>query len=83
MAASRGSKRVEGLSKKENGLTDMDNSVVIAGGEGGITGLNVNGKNTVKIKFLKIWEGYLWSEESLPHSRPPSQGFQCHEEESQ
>ena len=26
-----GGKRVEGLSKKEKGLTDMDNSVVIAG----------------------------------------------------
>ena len=39
---------MEGLSKKEKGLMDVDNSVVIAGGEGGIRGLNVNGKNTIK-----------------------------------
>ena len=31
---------------------DMDNSVVIAGGEKGIKGLNGNGKkNTIKIKI--------------------------------
>ena len=29
---------MEGLSKKEKGLMDMDNSVVIAGGSGGIRG---------------------------------------------
>ena len=39
---------MEGLSKNEKGLMDMDNSVVIAGG--GIRGLNGNGKNTIKIK---------------------------------
>ena len=39
---------MEGLSKKEKGLMDVDNSVVIAGGEGGIRGLNGNGKNTIK-----------------------------------
>ena len=41
----------EGLSKKEKGLMDMDNSVVtVAGGvKGSIGELNGNGKNTVKI----------------------------------
>ena len=34
MTASRVSEGVEGLSKKEKGLMDMDNSVVIAGGRG-------------------------------------------------
>ena len=43
---------MEGLSKKEKGLMDMDNSVVIAGREVGIRGLNGNGKNTIKIKFF-------------------------------
>ena len=38
-----------GLSKKEKGLMDMDNSVVIAGAD--IRGLNGNGKkNTIKKK---------------------------------
>ena len=32
-AKGRGSEGVEGLSKKEKGLSDMDNSVVIAGVE--------------------------------------------------
>ena len=36
---------VEGLSKEEKGLTDMDNSVVTAG-EGVLNG---NGENTTKI----------------------------------
>ena len=40
---------MEGLSKKEEGLMDMDNSVVIARA-GAIRGLNVNGKNKIKIK---------------------------------
>ena len=36
---------MEGLSKKEKGLVGMDDSVVMAGGgEGGIRGLNGNGK---------------------------------------
>ena len=35
---------MEGLGKKEKGLMDMDNSVVIAGREGSIRGLNSNGK---------------------------------------
>ena len=39
-----------GIKQKEKGLMDMDNSVVIAGGED-IRGLNGNGKNTIKIKF--------------------------------
>ena len=37
----------EGLSKKEKGLMDMDNSVVIGGGH---RGLNGNEKNTIKKK---------------------------------
>ena len=40
---------MEGLSKKEKGLTDMDNNMVIAGG-GGIRELNGNGKNIINIK---------------------------------
>ena len=43
---------VEGSSKKGKGLMDMDNSVVIVGGEG-IRGLHSNGKNTVKINLKK------------------------------
>ena len=35
---------MEGWSKKEKGLMDMDNSVVIAGGRRSIMGLNGNGK---------------------------------------
>ena len=45
-----GGEGVEGLSKKQKGLMDMDNSVVIAGG-GGIRGLKGNRKNTIKIKL--------------------------------
>ena len=37
---------MEGSSKKEKGLMDMDNSVVIAEGKG-IKGLNGNEKNTI------------------------------------
>ena len=44
--------KVEGLSKKEKVLMDLDNSVVIVG-EGGIRGQNDNGKNTIKIKSNK------------------------------
>ena len=44
-----GGKGVEGLNKKEKGLMDMDNRVVIAGGET-TRGLNGNGKNIIKIK---------------------------------
>ena len=46
-AIGRGGKRVEGLSKKEKGLMDMDNSVVVAGG-GGIRELNGDGKKYYK-----------------------------------
>ena len=46
---------MKGLIKKEKGLMDMDNSVVIAG-EGGIVALNGNVKHT--IKKLKIKEYY-------------------------
>ena len=38
---------MEGWSKKEKELMDMDNSVVIVG-EGGTRGLHGNGKNTIK-----------------------------------
>ena len=38
---------MEGLSKKEKGLMDRDNSGVLAGGKG-LRGLNCNGKNTMK-----------------------------------
>ena len=44
------------LAKKEKGLMDMDNSVVIVGGvevEEGITGINDNGKKQYK-SILKI-----------------------------
>ena len=41
----------EGLSKKENGLMDMDNSVVIVGWGGCIKGLNINKRNTMKIQY--------------------------------
>ena len=40
---------MEVLSKKEKGLMDMDNSIVIAGDGGSIRRLNGNGKNTIKI----------------------------------
>ena len=40
-----------GLSKKEKGLMDMDNSVVIAGRRG-VRGLNGNGKNINKNKSI-------------------------------
>ena len=43
---------VEGLSKKEKGPMDMDNSVVAAGG-GGYRRLNGNGKNIIMIKLEK------------------------------
>ena len=43
---------MEGLNKKE-GLMDMDNSVVNATGRGGITELNGNGNNTIKINYIK------------------------------
>ena len=39
----RADSKSEGLSKKEKGLVDMDNSVVISGGES-IRGPNGNGK---------------------------------------
>ena len=39
------------MSKKEEGLTGIVNSVVIAKGDGGIKGLNDNGKNMIKIKL--------------------------------
>ena len=46
----RGRLGVGGLSEKGKALMDMDNSVVIAGGQGGhnISRLHDNGNNTVK-----------------------------------
>ena len=44
---------MEGLSKKEKGLMDMDNSVVTVGG-GGIRGLNGNGKKYKMIMALNL-----------------------------
>ena len=41
---------MEGLSKKEKGLMDMDNSVVVVRGRG----YRVMEKNTIKIKVQKI-----------------------------
>ena len=45
----RAGQGVEGLSKKEKGLVDMDKSMVTVGGMG-IRELNGNGKNTIKTK---------------------------------
>ena len=45
---------MEGSSKKEKGLMDMDNSVVIVGRRGGIRQLNGNVKNTIKGASLLI-----------------------------
>ena len=48
---------MEGSSKKEKGLTGLDNSVVTVGSrvwvevEESIRGINGNGKNTIKINF--------------------------------
>ena len=39
---------MEGLSKKEKGVMDMDNSVVIMGWGRSIRELNDNGKNIIK-----------------------------------
>ena len=44
---------MEGLSEKEKGLMDVDNSVVIAGAGGGFKVLNGNGKNIIKILCFK------------------------------
>ena len=32
--------------------------------------------------WIKIWEGYLRSEESQPHTKPPNPGFQSQEDKS-
>ena len=45
---------MEGLSKKEKRLMDMDNSVMIAGAWGGIRGLNGSGTNIIKIMYFLI-----------------------------
>ena len=56
---------VERLSKKEKGLLDMDNSLVIARGEGGIRGLKGNVKKySKKLKkknnYHMIQEFHSW-----------------------
>ena len=43
---------MEGLGKKEKGLRDMGNSVVIVGG-GHLRRLHGNGKNVIKLNFKK------------------------------
>ena len=43
---------MEGLSKKEKGLIDMDKCVVMLGG-GGYRRLNGNGKNVIFLKNFK------------------------------
>ena len=48
----RGGEEVEGLGKKEKGLRDMGNSVVIVGG-GHLRRLHGNGKNVIKLNFKK------------------------------
>ena len=45
---------MEGLSNKEKRHMDMDNSVVMARGEG-IRGVNGNGKKTIKSKYIYIY----------------------------
>ena len=55
---------MEELSKKNKELMDMDNSVVIAGGEGDIRGLNGNEKNTIKIKLKKTKVRYSFDSSS-------------------
>ena len=41
---------MEGLSKSEKRLMDVDNSLVIAVGKKGVRGLNSSAKDTIKIK---------------------------------
>ena len=53
---------MKGLGKKEKGLMDMDECGDCCGG-GSIRGLNGNGKNTIKIQFLK--SGTATLEDSL------------------
>ena len=62
---------VDGLIKKEKGLMDLDNSVVIVGwGAGGIRILNGNGKNTITF-FFKVREiiylGIIWKFQKCLH----------------
>ena len=64
IATGIGGEGVEGLSKKEKRLMDMDNSVRILGKRGSIKLLNGNGKNTIKmipkninvIMFIKYYK---------------------------
>ena len=45
---------MEGLRKKEKALMDMDNSMAIAGGKGGVSRVNGNGKIQQRLNFFKI-----------------------------
>ena len=45
-ATGRGGQGVKELSKKEKGLMNMDNNVLITG-RSGVQGINCNGKNTI------------------------------------
>ena len=57
-ASWRGGYGVEGLSKREKGLMDVVNCVVIAGMRG-YKGLNGNAKNTIKIEISRSSEDIL------------------------
>ena len=54
IATGIGGEGVEGLSKKEKRLMDMDNSVRILGKRRSIKLLNGNGEITIKIYLIKI-----------------------------
>ena len=61
----------EGLSKKERGLMDIDNSFIIAGGN--VRMINGNGKNTMKNCKKKIKKHLL-----LPKSKLKKHGSLSH-----
>ena len=44
---------MEGLRKKEKALMDMDNSMAIAGGKGGVSRVNGNGKLQQRLNLFK------------------------------
>ena len=41
-----------------------------------------NGQSYTHVWWVKIWEGYLGTKESEPHTRLPSPWFQCQEDKS-
>ena len=49
-----------GIEQKGKGLMDVDCSVVVTGGWGGIRGLNAHGKNIIKIKLKKFMPWVVW-----------------------